>query len=75
MESIMTAFRDLDWDVLKKHIHDMKGVGGNMGYPRLFRLSAQIEFAITTRDQEELSRLLDEMHRVCDQIRRGVSAP
>lgn len=75
MESIMTAFRDLDWEVLKKHIHDMKGVGGNMGYPRLFRLSAQIESAITARDQEDISRLLEEMHRVCDQIRMGVSAP
>ena len=73
METIMAAFRDRNWDTLKKLIHDMKGVSGNMGYPKLYQLSTHIEFAIAKRDQGEVSRLLDEMQRVCDQVRLGVT--
>jgi len=71
MENIMSTFSNLEWDKLKKEIHDLKGVGGNMGYPIIFRLSRDIEFAIAKRDESEVSRMLEELNRVCDQVRLG----
>jgi len=71
LEDIRSAFRELDWDSLKKKVHDLKGVSGNMGYPKIASLSKDIESAITKQDTEEISRALDEMSRVCDQIRLG----
>ena len=36
-------YQQQDWSSFKQHIHDLKGTGGNFGYPALTRLAENIE--------------------------------
>ena len=52
-------------------IHQMKGVGGNYGYPMLTELCAKIEFQIKNKDTKNLATLIEEFNLMVEQILNG----
>jgi signal transduction histidine kinase/ActR/RegA family two-component response regulator/HPt (histidine-containing phosphotransfer) domain-containing protein len=57
-----------DWVFLKKQAHDLKSVGGGLGFPQITKVAARIEFAMAKRDIQEVRSLLDELDALTKRI-------
>ena len=69
-DDIFKVYGDNDIEEFSKLIHQMKGVGGNYGYPMLSELCAAIEVTCT----EEFSKVknqLDELKSIKEKILAG----
>lgn len=65
---INLAYSDNKEEELSGLIHQMKGVGGNYGYPVLTELCAKIEFQITSQNRENVSALIEEFNLLVEEI-------
>jgi len=74
LEKVFSVFNEGDMDELKSKIHSMKGTSGNMGFLEYSALCAQIEFAITKEDNDEIEGLLTSLDRMKKRIVAGVPA-
>ena len=70
-ESIIEAYDDKDWETFKNSIHQMKGVGGNYGYPMLTSICFDIEAKVKEERFDEIKNQLDEFKLVCKKIIAG----
>lgn len=71
IDEIKTASNNNDWEAMKSLFHQLKGSGGNYGYPELSRLAAVIEFQIMNKNKKEVDRLIDELTSYCERIYAG----
>lgn len=53
-----------EWEKLKKEVHDLKGVGGGYGFPRVSELAAKAEFAIAKQNYAEAQTIVQELDRL-----------
>ena len=70
-EKIIKVHDELDWEAFLSLIHQMKGVGGNYGYPMLTELCADIELKTKEEKYDEVSNKLVEFKLMCEQILAG----
>lgn len=70
-DAINKAQTDNNEEELSSLVHQLKGVGGNYGYPMLTELSAKIEFQITSKHTENVTKLIEEFNQMVDQIIQG----
>lgn len=61
IEAIRTAHAQQDWAQVARAVHDIKGMGGGFGYPRLTEIAATIERAIKGKNYEALAQHLSEL--------------
>lgn len=57
-----------DWEYLKHHSHDLKAVGGGLGFPQITKVAAKIEFAMAKKNIQEVDTLLDELDALTKRI-------
>ena len=70
-EKIIKVHDEEDWETFLSLIHQMKGVGGNYGYPMLTTLCADIELKTKEEKYSEVSDKLIEFKLMCEQILAG----
>lgn len=61
-----------DWETFRKVVHDLKGSGGNFGYPTLSALSERIEQELRQDKLQTVADLLAELARQCERVYLGV---
>jgi len=72
LKTVIDAFKTNDDDLLKSKVHSMKGTSGNMGFIEYSQLCAQVEFAITKNDRDEIMQLIDTLEAMKARIIAGV---
>ena len=70
-EKIIKKHDDQDWETFLDLIHQMKGVGGNYGYPMLTTLCADIELKTKEEKHDDVSNKLIEFKLMCEKILAG----
>lgn len=70
-EVIIKAHNEKDWETFAGLIHQMKGVGGNYGYPMLTMLCAEIEMTIKEENFSKVENQLNEFQIMGKNILAG----
>ncbi len=63
----------LDWAALKHEIHDLKGMGGNFGFPQITQLTAIIESKISQQTYDEVHDAMLKLEQLVKRIELGQS--
>ena len=61
-----------DWEKLAGILHQLKGTGGNFGYPLITSLAGKMEFQAINKNQDELLTLFLELKESHQQILEGI---
>lgn len=70
-EAIMKAHNDKEWETFLSLIHQMKGVGGNYGYPAVTILCEEIEADAKKHNYSDVEHNLSEFKLMCEKILAG----
>ena len=70
-KTINTAYTENKKEELSGLIHQMKGVGGNYGYPTLTELCSKMEFQITGNHMDNVTALLADFNHMVEEIISG----
>ena len=70
-DAIMKAYSDKEWETFLSLIHQMKGVGGNYGYPALTTLCAEIEVNAKNQQYSDVETKLLEFTLLCEKVLAG----
>ena len=68
---IETAIEKKNWEEVKSLIHQVKGTGGNFGYPIITNTAAKIEFQLINEDYLEVEILSKSLFDILDSIIAG----
>jgi len=60
--------KNKDWAGFSSAIHQLKGLGGGMGYPILTQLTGKIEFQMANEDYKTVHRLVSELGSIVQRI-------
>lgn len=69
--AIMKAHEDEDWENFTGLIHQMKGVGGNYGYPKLSDICFNIEGLVRGKKYAEVKNQLNDFNVMHKSILAG----
>lgn len=70
-DAITKTYDAEDWGLLTNLVHQMKGVGGNYGYPALTNVCFSIEELLKEKNFENIKNELDEFNVICEKILAG----
>jgi HPt (histidine-containing phosphotransfer) domain-containing protein len=70
-DDILNFHAQEDWDSFLKMIHQLKGVGGNYGYPGITDICAVMEVAFKDEDYSKVTDQLTEFKNISEQILAG----
>lgn len=70
-QAIISAYDGKNWEGFADLVHQLKGVGGNYGYPMLTTLCADIEVKVKEEDFANVKIQLDEFNSMSEQILAG----
>jgi len=73
LQELEEAYRNNDTETLKSVLHQLKGTGGNYGYPVLFELCQKTEFNIMANNMAEIPNMLNKLNSVAVRIQLGLS--
>jgi len=73
VSTIQTLAQQRDWAQLRNQVHELKGVGGNLGYPQLTELAKEMEQVLRSEQTSRLTPLLATLDMTCGKIVRGVA--
>jgi HPt (histidine-containing phosphotransfer) domain-containing protein len=62
----------LKWDKLKKEVHNLKGMGGNFGYPQLSELAERLERQLAAGNYPAIESMLLELEGLVRRISAGL---
>jgi signal transduction histidine kinase/CheY-like chemotaxis protein/HPt (histidine-containing phosphotransfer) domain-containing protein len=65
-------YKQQDWNSYKQHIHDLKGTGGNFGYPELSALAEKIESALRQENWQGVDGLFKDLADQAERIYHGL---
>jgi len=71
LEHISNALEQRDWETLVDHLHQLKGVGGNFGYPQLTKLSTRMECEAKQHGYDTISASCKELKNLISNMRAG----
>lgn len=69
IEKIRSSIKQKEWDEARSMIHQLKGVGGNYGYPMVTEIMVRIELYVLNKNNQKIGSSLEELECVCDRIR------
>ena len=72
LKEIEKSIQAHDWENLSDILHQLKGSGGNFGYPNLTSIAGKMEFQVVNENQDELNTLLAELQESHQQILSGL---
>jgi len=65
---LMTALDEQDWDSLRSVSHDLKGLGGNFGFPELTEIAGKVSDTLRqfeyTAASDDIQKLLDTISQI-----------
>lgn len=67
--AIIAAYENHDFATFDRLVHQMKGLGGGLGFPMLTELARQIENRISAGDRASLGSLLAELKFISQRVR------
>lgn len=68
---ITNAIKGSDWGLAQKKLHDLKGMGGNFGFPELTQVAKQLESELRLYQYNNIIVLLDELDTIQKRILLG----
>jgi len=71
LSQISQAMEQRDWETLADHLHQLKGLGGNFGYPQLTKLTARMEFEMKKQGYEEVWTSYNELQNLISNMLAG----
>jgi HPt (histidine-containing phosphotransfer) domain-containing protein len=71
LAGIGRALNEQNWPALKHEVHDLKGLGGNFGFPIISQIARQIEDKLTQQLYDNIAPLLEELNSICQRITLG----
>jgi len=74
LKKLNAAYDERNWSILKKGLHNLKGIGGGFGYPVLTDLAGKAEFQIFSENYEYAKVFLDEIGQVVECIKLGMDS-
>lgn len=72
IDAISLALQSDDYEELRKLLHNIKGLGGNMGYHTITDISERMEFAISKNDSDKLDLLVQDLYKTEKKIAAGI---
>jgi len=60
-----------DWQNMSFQLHNLKGLGGNFGYPQVTKLAARMEFEIKKQDYSKVRASLQELESLFSRLLAG----
>jgi len=72
-KDISNAYQAKDWDLLKSHMHKVKGTGGAFGYPKLSEIAKKIHQQLQAGNikQDVIAEQVEHFHQYCQRIFLG----
>lgn len=68
LRDIQKLYHAKSWQEMQLHIHDLKGLGGGMGYPMLTDIARDIEVQLKAGDYHRLRDRMPQLEQLCQQI-------
>jgi len=62
------AVRMENWDLVKEKSHDLKGIGGAMGYPQITEIARQMNTQVSDKDYNQVTLACAELEKQCQSI-------
>ncbi|MGB5398516.1 MAG: Hpt domain-containing protein, partial [Gammaproteobacteria bacterium] len=72
LKEINTALAKRDIESLKDIFHQLKGVGGSLGFPLVTQLATDIESPLANKDFDRIKNKTNELNRLYAQISNPV---
>ena len=74
LEQLNTFIQRQDWDNLSSQLHQLKGTGGNYGYPALTSIAQVMEAHTSERNKEKLINDFMELKATHEKIVKGIES-
>jgi len=74
MDKCVSLFQDDKIEEFKSEMHQLKGMGGAVGYPQITEAAGKLEFALVRNDKGEARNILDSMSNMSTRIAKGAAA-
>jgi len=68
VSGIVDAVEKQDWERATLLSHNLKGVGGNYGYPQISDIARRINSKLKNQEYDDMDGLLTELQTICRQI-------
>ena len=62
------AVRMENWDLVKEKSHDLKGIGGAMGFPQITEIARQMNAQVSDKDYDQVALTCTELEKQCQSI-------
>lgn len=72
IEVLRSAHESLDWEILTKTAHQLKGAGGSYGYPSVSMLSAEMEASFRSHSSGQFEQWMTTMQQLIAAARAGL---
>ena len=72
VKAIEQSIQENDWENLSDILHQLKGTGGNFGYPVLSSLAGKMEFQAINENKDELMNLFSTLKKSHQKIMLGI---
>ncbi len=69
---MQNAHRELDWEMLRRCAHRLKGAGGSYGYPMVSEIAAVLERGFIERCDEQFSDLVTQLQGLAEAAEAGL---
>lgn len=73
LKKLENSYQDNDLETIKSELHQLKGTGGNFGYPILFEMCQKIEFNILASNLDGIPTMLSKLEACIHRIQLGLS--
>ena len=60
-----------DWNTCYRKVHELKGLGGAMGYPELSQAASELEVLLQDKQYDSLERPLEQLSKIIDRMQAG----
>jgi len=68
LQEIQKVYGSEQWTDMQRQIHDLKGLGGGMGYPALTNVARDIELQLKVGDYYHMPDLMQQLEYLCQRI-------
>ena len=66
--ALQMAYKNKDYNQIEREAHTLKGIAANLGFDRLFQLSAEIVSDLRADNRENIDRLMNALREEYDRL-------
>ena len=71
IEELTTAVQSQNWDVVQSKSHDLKGMGGTMGFAEITEVAGKLNNLVKEREYDRVIQTHEELENQCQNIMRS----